>query len=375
MALGVIFMPMLMVKSFELLARFANPLVVLGQIFIYFGIMQFLDKKENKRILGLIFAVFVICYYYFMYIDISLSARTVAINAAIALISIMTAVSLFYKKDSGLSSSLNFTAGVFFLYGCFVTARALFALLLPPMQTYSDQWTILIIGFIVPIIASTLWTYGFIIMLNQRLNIENFQEKEKIQQLVEELETERNIAQLNSITDSLTGLANRRYFDDVLRKEFYRSKRSGAVLSLIMLDVDYFKKFNDTYGHPAGDDCLRKIGNILQNTTNRVPDIAFRYGGEEFVMILPETEEEGAKILAEQIVQAVQVLAIPHSESDVSQYVTVSIGIVSVSAADSESPERVISLVDEAMYFAKNGGRNRIEVIYNDTKNVVDVYS
>ena len=213
MALGVIFMPMLLIKPLEIFARVANPLIVLGQIFLYIGIMHFLDKKENKRMLGLFFAVFVMFYYYFMYIDNNLSARTVAINTVLAVICIMSAVRLFFKKEKELSSSANFTAWVFFLYGCFITVRALSALLLPPMRTYSDQWTIFIAGFIVPIVASTLWTFGFILMLNQRLNIENSREKEKIQLLAEQLEAERNMAQLNSITDSLTGLANRRFFE------------------------------------------------------------------------------------------------------------------------------------------------------------------
>ena len=230
------------------------------------------------------------------------------------------------------------------------------------MEKYSDQWTILIVGFIVPIVASTLWTFGFIIMLNQRLNIEILKEKEKIQLLAEQLEAERNMAQLNSITDSLTGLANRRFFDEAMRTEFFRLKRSGAVLSLIMLDVDYFKKFNDTYGHLVGDACLKKIGNILKNVAGRSYDIAVRYGGEEFVLILPATEETGARKLAERISDEVNALAIPHSGSDVSKHVTVSIGVVSVSTAETETPEEVMSLVDEAMYFAKNGGRNRIEV-------------
>ena len=150
--------------------------------------------------------------------------------------------------------------------------------------------------------------------------------------------------------------------NEALQTEFFRLKRSGAVLSLIMLDVDYFKKFNDTYGHLAGDACLQKIGNILKNVAVRASDTAVRYGGEEFVLILPETEESGARALAERISNEVKALTIPHSGSDVLKYVTVSIGVASVSTAEIETPEQVMSLVDEAMYFAKNGGRNRIEV-------------
>ena len=197
---------------------------------------------------------------------------------------------------------------------------------------------------------------------------ERKQSEQKIQELVQQLEIERNTAQFNSITDSLTGLANRRYFDEALRTEFYRLKRSGSTLSLIMLDVDHFKKFNDNYGHLAGDDCLRQIGTTLKTIVGRAPDIVARYGGEEFVVILPETEAIGAETLAERIRKAVEELAIPHSASDIAEYVTVSLGVVTVYTTGLASPEQVVVMADEALYCAKKGGRNRIAVAIDNTK-------
>jgi len=189
----------------------------------------------------------------------------------------------------------------------------------------------------------------------------------QIQQLVQQLEVERNIAQLNSLTDSLTGLSNRRYFDDTLKTEFYRLKRSGSTLSLIMLDVDHFKKFNDKYGHLAGDECLRQIGTTLNSIVLRIPDMVARYGGEEFVVILPETESGGAKALAERIRKSIEELVIPLSEYVSAKNVTVSLGVVTVSPNGLESPEEVVALADEALYCAKKGGRNRIEVASDST--------
>ena len=612
MALGIIFMPLVTVKSLLILAMVANPLVVLGQIFLYISLMQFLDKKENRWILSSIFVLFILSYYYFMFVRNDISSRTVVINAVLATISLMTAYKLFFKKDRRISGSANFTATVFLAYGCFITMRFFGALILPPMRSYFDQASILIAGFVVPIIASTLWTFGFIIMINQRLNAEYREEKEKlqlvfntspdaalitrlnddlfidvnlgfsimtgyaraevignsalnisiwhniadrqlfitelrdkeactnlefdfqrkdgslfigsisariiiihaaphivsvihditerkqtqealmeseekyrsilnaspddititdlegrilmvspaskkmfgyepdyngfigtrlidyivpedveraqsniilmyqgsyprpneyrgvrknksifnievnsgfvhnahgqptkmvfivrditerkrteqqIQELVQQLEIEKNTAQLNSITDSLTGLANRRYFDEALTTEFYRVKRSGCNLSLIMLDVDHFKKFNDCYGHLAGDDCLRQIGTMLRTIAGRVPDVVARYGGEEFIIILPETEDNGAETLAERIRKAVEELAIPHSESDTAEYVTVSLGVVTVYTTGFTSPEQVVALADGALYCAKKGGRNRIAVATNN---------
>jgi diguanylate cyclase (GGDEF)-like protein/PAS domain S-box-containing protein len=614
MALGVILMPMVTVKSLTIFARIANPLVVLGQIFLYLSIMKFLDTKENRGILSSIFIVFILSYYYYMFVDNDISSRTVVINTALATISFMTAYKLFLKKDRRIFSSANFTAVVFLAYGCFETLRFILALMLPPMHSYLDQAPILIAGFVVPIIISTLWTFGFIIMVNQRLNAENREEKEKLQlvfntspdaalitrlsdgffidvnaaflamtgytrdevigdfalkisvwhniadrqlfltelndkgvctntefvfkrkdgsqffgtisariiairtvlhivsairditerkqaeealmeseekyrsilnaspddititdlegrilmvspaskamfgyepdydefigtrlvdfivsedvsraqsnirlmykgahptpneyrgvrqdlsifdievnsgfvhnangqptkmvfiirditarklaeqkilELVQQLEIEKNTAQLNSITDSLTGLANRRYFDEALSTEFYRLKRSGSTLSLIILDVDYFKRFNDSYGHIAGDNCLRQIGTTLKTIVGRAPDIVARYGGEEFVVILPETKDNGAETLAERIRKTVEELAIPHSASDTAEHVTVSLGVVTVYTTKLALPQQVVALADEALYCAKERGRNRVAVATNKEK-------
>lgn len=608
MALGAIFMPLLTVKSLEILARFGNSLLVLGYIFIYIGIMRFLDKKENRWILIWIFAVYVFFYYYYMYVNDDISSRSVVVTATLATLSFMAVYKLLFSKDRLISESANFTAVIFLFYGCFLTARTFLALMLPPVDSYMDQALILKASFIVEIMTSSLWTFGFIIMVNQRLNLENLEEKEKlqlvfstgpdaalitrlndglfvdvnneflvmmgyartevisnfslklgiwhdmedrqllltelhekgvcankefvfqrkdgslfagtisariisiravlhivsvlhditehkqtqealmeseekyrsilnaspdnitltdlegriiiispagrkmfgyelnfeqftgmrlldlivpedheraqsnvslmyqglsprpneyrglrqdqsivnievtssfvlnasgqptkmvfvvrditerklaeqkIQELLRQLEIEKNICQFNSITDSLTGLANRRYFDEALRTEFYRLKRSWSALSLIMLDVDHFKEFNDHYGHLAGDNCLRQIGTTLRTIVGRAPDIVARYGGEEFVVILPETEDNGAASLAERIRKVIEALAIPHSTSDTSEYVTVSLGVVTVYPSSLVSPEQVVALADSAMYCAKNGGRNRTEV-------------
>lgn len=182
----------------------------------------------------------------------------------------------------------------------------------------------------------------------------------RIQHLVQQLETEKNAAQLNAITDSLTGLANRRHFDEIIRTEFYRLKRSGAPLSLILLDIDHFKKFNDFYGHLAGDDCLEKVGTALKTVVCRAPDVVARYGGEEFIIVLPETEKNGAMLLAERIRQTIEDLAIPHAESEASDHLTVSLGVVTVSSvSDLITPEEIVAMADTALYSAKRAGRNR----------------
>lgn len=180
----------------------------------------------------------------------------------------------------------------------------------------------------------------------------------QMRDLVKQLEIEKNTAQLNSITDSLSGLYNRRYFDYMLNIEFSRLTRSKSTLSLIMIDIDYFKKFNDTYGHLAGDNCLKIISNTLKISFKRPTDTVVRYGGEEFFVILPEIDESNAKILGEKILNAIEDLKIPHESSKTSKHVTVSAGIITMYPSEFKSTDEALKLVDEALYAAKEKGRN-----------------
>jgi diguanylate cyclase (GGDEF)-like protein/PAS domain S-box-containing protein len=607
-AFGDTFMPMVYNNSVIFLTIIANPLIVLGQIFIYIGILKFLKMKVHRRLLIVIFGVFLVSYFYFLFARNDLSGRTFIIAAVITLVSFMTSYKLLFNKDKYTSSSRRFSAIVFLVYGCFSLYRIYLVLSSPPFQSYTDQGVILEVSFIIPLIISLLSTFSFIIMLNQRLNAEIREEKEKlqlifntspdgvlisrfddgmivdvntgflrmsgysrtelinhttldinvwqqvedresyiktlnnngtceneefifrrkneslfngslsgniiliqgvrhivsiihditknklaedaireseelyrsilnaspdnititdllgnilvvspaainmfgfgpeyegiigsklvgyivpkereqanarikrmlkgepsgpneyhgikkdgsiidievnsgiihnangkpskmvfvvrditerkqdeqqIQLLVRQLEIEKTAALLNANTDSLTGLANRRFFDDALKTEYRRMKRSRTPLSLVMLDVDYFKKYNDTYGHVAGDECLRQIGTSLKTLVGRTTDIVARYGGEEFIAILTDTDQSGAATLAERIRQTVERLAIPHSTSGISDYVTISLGVVTIHSTSLIEPERAVTLVDEALYCAKKDGRNRISV-------------
>ena len=188
--------------------------------------------------------------------------------------------------------------------------------------------------------------------------------EQQIRHLVKQLKIEKKSAQLSAVTDSLTGLSNRRHFDEIILMEFYRLKRSGSSLSLILLDIDHFKKFNDFYGHLAGDTCLKKVGAALTSVAGRAPDVVARYGGEEFVVVLPATEMNGAKTLAKRIRQSIEDLALPHAASEVADHVTISLGVVTISsAADVQTPQQIIAMADTALYTAKRAGRNRF-VIY-----------
>ncbi|MEG5018341.1 MULTISPECIES: diguanylate cyclase domain-containing protein [unclassified Microcoleus] len=168
-------------------------------------------------------------------------------------------------------------------------------------------------------------------------------------------EQERLIA----TTDGLTQVANRRCFDERLPSEWHRLMQGKQQLSLIMLDVDYFKRYNDCYGHQAGDICLVKVASSAAQAVKRSSDLFARYGGEEFAAILPNTDADGAIAVAESIREAIRVLGIPHEQSNVSTIVTVSMGIATVIPTAETSPDELVALADRALYDAKRQGRDR----------------
>jgi two-component system, cell cycle response regulator len=158
--------------------------------------------------------------------------------------------------------------------------------------------------------------------------------------------------------DGLTQVANRRKFDDYLEQEWQRSIRSQQPLSLIMFDIDSFKRYNDYYGHQTGDTCLIEIARSVQATVHRATDLVARYGGEEFAVILPNTSLAGAIAIAQQVRQAIKALAIPHAYSDVSAFISVSLGIASLVPTPKASPKQLIAHADRALYRAKQQGRD-----------------
>jgi diguanylate cyclase (GGDEF)-like protein len=159
--------------------------------------------------------------------------------------------------------------------------------------------------------------------------------------------------------DGLTGVRNRRYFDERLASEWGRAVRNGTALSVVLLDVDFFKRYNDHYGHQAGDICLRQVANCLRLTLKRPGDLAARYGGEEFVCLLPDTDLLGALALARQLGAAVEALGIAHADSAVAAVVTVSLGVCSTSGNTPGSAAALLREADAQLYIAKSGGRNR----------------
>lgn len=163
-------------------------------------------------------------------------------------------------------------------------------------------------------------------------------------------------------SDGLTGLSNRRHFDEYLELEWRRAMREQQQLSLLMIDVDYFKAYNDSFGHLAGDEALRQVAEALRGACSRPTDLPARYGGEEFVLVLPNTSPGGARLMAEKLRQTVLGLGIPHTAPVPDSYLTVSIGLATQTPSIGSHSRQLISAADKGLYQAKNGGRNQVGI-------------
>ena len=180
--------------------------------------------------------------------------------------------------------------------------------------------------------------------------------KDRNRQLID---ARRQLTDLANI-DELTGLGNRRLVNKVLQEEINRARRTGARLSLILLDVDYFKDYNDNYGHPAGDLVLKRLADLMERATSRAGEVVGRYGGEEFILVLPGAGDEAARRTAERLRELVMAEKMPHKHSQVANIITISQGVVTFTPDADESPSELIKRADTALYRAKHQGRNAI---------------
>ena len=170
-----------------------------------------------------------------------------------------------------------------------------------------------------------------------------------------------------AITDPLTQIYNRRHFNNIIEKEINRANREKSILCLIILDVDYFKKYNDTYGHIAGDEALKAVAGSLKESLHRGSDYPFRLGGEEFGVLFTAESEEKALEFSEQIRANIEALQIPHSSSEVTDHVTASLGLVVIDFNEvTADKDEFYRIADSALYQAKEGGRNQVFLHVND---------
>lgn len=178
-----------------------------------------------------------------------------------------------------------------------------------------------------------------------------------------ELKRRGDMLERLAVLDGLTGIPNRRRFDQFLDYEWDRSLRYQHPFSLILMDIDFFKLYNDHYGHAEGDECLKKVAQAIARAMPRTVDLSARYGGEEFACVLPETDNIGAMAAANRILEVVRDLKIPHAKSKVESHITMSIGVTTIIAKSGERSLDVIGLADKALYQSKHHGRNRVSCL------------
>lgn len=184
----------------------------------------------------------------------------------------------------------------------------------------------------------------------------------ELEELQQQLEEKNKQLKVISNVDALTGIYNRRYFNEIIEREWSRSKRNHSILSLILMDIDHFKAYNDTYGHSAGDTALKAVANAISRPVKRKIDTIARYGGEEFVAVLPETGKEGALALGKRMMDSVRTMKLEHKGYPEKGYLTISMGIYSVVPDDNISYINIINSADNALYAAKADGRDCIKV-------------
>jgi len=455
-----------------------NMSFVVGFSFIYIGLMKFDSKTVDYKRLIVIGSLAFASLLYFTFVDYSIPCRRITTSLTCAFMSLTSATALrSYTMQSRISRVL---AAIFVFTAGALLATSVLPLLAGQSTVPHDKATPLVVTYFILIITSTLWTFGLIILVNNKLNEEisaaklflestldglsahiaiidangdivlvnkawrdfassNGADPERVSSgtnyitactatppnaldeplffadgirsvldgtrtlftmeyachsantqrwflgrvtpfpgggpkravIAHEDITERKLMEIALVEsnrklelltneDGLTQIANRRHFDAVLNAECSRHARSGSALSLLILDIDHFKSFNDTYGHVQGDECLRSVARALTQCVKRPTDLVARYGGEEFVCLLPDTHLIGAVSVAENMRKHIEQLAIPHANSSVSSIVTVSIGLVAIRCDQNTTPEDIVRQADELLYQAKNEGRNRI---------------
>lgn len=214
-----------------------------------------------------------------------------------------------------------------------------------------------------PLVSLMLATIFFTLVANHALERDErrrFLLSLRRRHLLQQLDKAHGQLQTISRVDGLTGVFNRHHVQDYLEQTWRRAAHEGSEIAVILLDVDHFKKYNDRYGHPAGDTCLQQVARALKNSLRRPGDVVARFGGEEFIAVLPQTDAAQATQAAERVRQAIESLALRHEASDTSRVVTVSVGVGSCRATPARDSQTLVEAADRALYRAKQGGRNRV---------------
>ncbi len=328
-----------------------NLLVVTMPLMLAHGLSVFIGLKWRMKSVNLAFLlVFILVYLWGTYITPSLFVRIVFLCLYMAIFF----GEALYLSIRHLRSVLDEQEWILIFFLFFSMLSSLFRLMVTVLHL--ETLAFLSLAGILHCTALLTTILGVVGSACSLLILNSHRMENDLKKANKKIEKQAN-------QDGLTNLFNRRYFDNKLTQEFKRLQRNSQPISLILADIDHFKLYNDTYGHLAGDDCLKSIAAAFKETGGRISDIAARYGGEEFVMLLPNTDLEGARRVADAIKGNIASRAIPHATSTVSNLVTLSMGIATVRPDRSMAPELLVRLADQALYKSKGSGKDQIQVM------------
>ena len=322
----------------------ADFLIVMSGGLIYAGIRKFRDQPHRDYFNYILIGLTVALILYFLYGRDVLNFRIMAFSICIGIISLRSAITLLLDVPAGLRTSFWFTGSIMLFFGTVSILRSIYVYVYDPPGNFFDANPISGLYFLSFMLAAMGAIFGFFMMTSQRLELE--------------LKTARDELRHLATTDYLTDVFNRRYFFEAGRQEFKRARRYKHPLSVLILDIDYFKNVNDTHGHITGDRMLIAIA-MAARSNLRAMDVLARIGGEEFAVILPETDGEMGLEVAERLRRSISEVVIYADGAPVS--VTVSIGASMLLAEDSELGS-IMERADAALYEAKQNGRNRVAI-------------
>ncbi|RZU38319.1 diguanylate cyclase (GGDEF)-like protein [Fluviicoccus keumensis] len=339
-------------------ALWQNTCWLVGGIVVLANITAYLPSLHNGIYHYVIAPVSGLLLYLLLLGGAAYPDQTFNIHASYNAIIIMVLISYSMRLRWQVSGSVLMAAGVMAI----LTALA---------AGWKTSWlqaghAYLLVGIVLSVIA-------FFVERRERLGF--------LQEVLVAIKSEE-LAQLNdhlsamASKDALSGLSNRRAFDEFLNREWERGRREEQPLSILFMDVDFFKRYNDTYGHAAGDECLKQVARAMNQALLRPGDIVARYGGEEFVVLLPNTDVQGAMEVGDRLLAAVDALAIPHHSSDAAFHVTISIGIACMVPTERNGARNLLEEADRALYEAKSRGRHRmacLQPVATPTYNVDDI--
>jgi diguanylate cyclase (GGDEF)-like protein len=325
---------------------FSNLLIVIGTIFLYFGFAIFIKEKINKKIYYFIGWIFFVFYTYFGVVAPNLRIRLILLYMTLAFINFQSVRILYKNKDMKMQKNYKYTGGVMFFSAVFYLFILVYYIFKFVGRDYFESGMDIIFIIIVSQIVKISVTFSILMMVNKTLLVSLEEEAVKREKLL------KGFRYLATV-DGLTKLWNRETIEGKLRDEIFRSQRYNRKISLILLDIDNFKKVNDTYGHPTGDLVLRKLSEILKINLRKT-DFIGRWGGEEFIIICIETDKRSVWKVSEKLRVSVE-----EFDFGIDMPITISLGNATLNK--DENIDEVLKRVDVNMYKAKESGRNKTE--------------